>query len=297
MWRARGGGASWRAAAGNRKTPRGGAGERNRGAAPEPIAMPLRSLSLVFHAALMVLCIAAGEDRVGGPLASPPPSMQHVIAQGVGCKPPFACIHAVPTRTPKPGLGQVLVRLTSSSVNPSDLDLEESTGRLEGTLGVDFAGVVVKLGAGVKRLKLGDRVWGVTKGAYAEFILAEELVTGLVPAGLRMADAGTIPEVGTTSLQCLQKCGAPWDVKRNVTVVVTSGTGGTGFIGVQLARAFGAGEIITATSGASNIAFAKQLGANRVFDYKVEDVSGKCAKLLLLTNNLQCIVVAEVASY
>ncbi len=45
-----------------------------------------------------------------------------------------------------------------------------------------------------------------------------------------------------------------------------------GFIGVQLARALGAGQIITSTSGAANIAFAKSLGADRVFDYKVKDI-------------------------
>ena len=51
-----------------------------------------------------------------------------------------------------------------------------------------------------------------------------------------------------------------------------SGTGGTGFIGVQLAKALGAGTVITSTSGAANIAFAKSLGADRVFDYKVLDI-------------------------
>ena len=124
--------------------------------------------------------------------------------------------------------------MTSSSVNPSDLDMEEKVGRLEGTLGVDFAGTVVKVGAGVARLKVGDSVWGVTKGAYAEYVIAVELVTGTVPTGLNMSAAGTIPEVGATSLQCLQRLGAPWDAKRNITVVITSGTGGTGKISVIL---------------------------------------------------------------
>ena len=45
-----------------------------------------------------------------------------------------------------------------------------------------------------------------------------------------------------------------------------------GFIGVQLARSLGAGQIITSTTGAANVAFAKSLGADKVFDYKVEDI-------------------------
>ena len=68
--------------------------------------------------------------------------------------------------------------------------------------------------------------------------------------------------------------GVPTHVLRalNKTVVITSGTGGTGFIGIQLAKAFGAGHVITSTSGATNIAFAKSLGADQVFDYKEVDI-------------------------
>ena len=168
----------------------------------------------------------------------PPATMKHVVAKGLRpCKaPPFACVQAVSTHTPTPGRGEVLVRLTSSSVNPSDLDMEEQVGRLEGTLGVDFAGTVVEVGAGVARLMVGDSVWGVTKGAYAEYVIAVELVTGVVPVGLNMSVAGTIPEVGATLLQCLQRLGAPWDATRNVTVVVTSGTGGTGELTMHVRR-------------------------------------------------------------
>ena len=55
-------------------------------------------------------------------------------------------------------------------------------------------------------------------------------------------------------------------------MVITSGSGGTGFIGIQLAKAFGAGTIATATSGNENIAFVKSLGADIVIDYKVENI-------------------------
>ena len=212
----------------------------------------------------LLLAAVASADGV-------PPTMKRVVATGK-CKPPFACVHAVSVRTPAPGVGEVLVKMASASVNPSDIDLEEEVGGIQGTLGKDFAGTVVALGAGVKRLKLGDQVWGTTVHSYSEYVIAIEALTGVVPTGLNISVAGTIPEVGTTSLQCLQRLGAPWPRSRNLTVVITSGTGGTGFIGVQLARAMGAGEIVTSTSGASNIAFAKELGADRVFDYKVQDI-------------------------
>lgn len=87
-----------------------------------------------------------------------------------------------------------------------------------------------------------------------------------------LAMAGTIPLVGFTSLECISKTGAPWPRSSNVTVVITSGTGGTGFIGIQLAKALGAARVVTSTSGAANIALAKQLGADLVTDYKVQDI-------------------------
>ena len=232
---------------------------------------PMLRLSLVWTA---VVAAAAAVPTI-------PKTMRHVVAQDVvgtdhGCKAPYnpTCFDVLKILTPKPGWLEVLVKMSSASVNPSDLDLEQQIGRLEGTLGVDFAGEVVALGPGPHSLKIGDQVWGVTKGSYADYTLAGDAQTGLVPAGLNMSIAGAIPEVGATSLQCLYAMGAKnggWK-GRNLTVVVTSGTGGTGFIGVQLAKALGAGRIITSTSGAANIAFAKRLGADQVFDYKVQDI-------------------------
>ena len=69
-----------------------------------------------------------------------------------------------------------------------------------------------------------------------------------------------------TSAEALKKAGAPWEPSRNLTVVVTSGSGGTGFAAIQLAKAYGAGTVVTATSGA-NADFVKSIGADRVVDY------------------------------
>ena len=184
--------------------------------------------------ALLLAALLAGATQA----APTPPTMRVVRAKGLPCKPPdFACITTATAPTPKPRAGQVLVKLIASSVNPSDVDLEESLGRLEGTMGADFIGVVQACPpSGCKRLKVGDRVWGDTKGAFAEYILASEATTGLAPAaGPRQPDVplGTLPEVASTSLECLQRT-QPW--KRNATVVVTSGSGGTGFVALQMAK-------------------------------------------------------------
>merc|ERR1712136_670466 len=83
---------------------------------------------------------------------------------------------------------------------------------------------------------------GTVQGAYAQYALANCSLTTLKPLSASFVEAGTIPVVGLTSLQCLQKTGAPWASKP--TVVVTSGQGGTGFIGIQLAKGLGADVVV-----------------------------------------------------
>lgn len=171
------------------------------------------------------------------------------------------------TKLPMVLPGTALVRVNVSSVNPSDVDIVDgAAGRFFGTLGADFAGTVVRVCPLCSKLKVGDAIWGVTKGAYAEYAI---VICALV-AKLGAVDpraVGSLPEVSLTSAQALKKTGAPWDASKNVTVVVTSGSGGTGFVALQLAKAYGAGTVITATTGVKNTAFVKSMGADVVTDY------------------------------
>jgi len=198
------------------------------------------------------------------------------------CQTPFACIQTHTVAVPKPAQGQVLVQVGGSSVNPCDVDYVEfgfGCPGGKGTLGMDVAGTVVAVGEGVSRLKVGDEVWadgggvaGVT-GTMAQYALLSEEQTGLKPASMNMTEAGTIPLAGLTALECLQKTGAPWTGRQNVTVVITSGSAGTGFIALQLAKhVYGASTVVTATTGAANTAFVKQMGADVVVDYHVQEV-------------------------
>lgn len=199
------------------------------------------------------------------------------------CQTPFKCIRTHEIAVPSPGADQVLVESRGSSVNPCDVDYVElgfGCAGGGGTLGMDLSGVVAAVGSGVTRLKVGDEVWadtggvkGVT-GAMAQYAIVSEAQTGLKPKALNFTEAGSIPLVGLTALEMLQKTGAPWANRSKVSVAVTSGTGGTGFMSVQLAkRAFGADHVVTAASGADNIAFAKSIGADEVIDYKVQDIA------------------------
>merc|ERR1711871_64016 len=229
--------------------------------------------------AYLLLCVAAAtalpsagvSDMADTMLAAKATSKCEKPAKGE--KPNFgSCITVESVKIPEPIVGEALIRMSTSSVNPSDLDITEGALHgLFGTLGADFAGEVVKVGPLCSSLAVGDKVWGCSKGTYSEYAIVFCALTGKL-GSVSPAEVGTLPEVSMTSAEALKKTGAPWDPAKNLTVVVTSGSGGTGFVGVQLAKAYGAGKIITATSGADKIAFVKSLGADVVVDYREQEI-------------------------
>jgi NADPH2:quinone reductase len=213
-------------------------------------------------------------------VAAVPATMRAVHSTGLrGCISPFSCVKVEMTETPKPKNGEALIAVNASSVNPSDVDTVEGGGCNKGC-GADISGVVVAC-PGCKTIKVGDEVWTLANPAYADYVVSPESNVGLKPASLPFHAAATIPEVGLTSLFSLKRTGSmpgtplpkgsPWK-KENLTIVITEGTGGTGFIGIELAKAWGATNIVVATSGDAAIAFAKSLGATMVTDYKKGDI-------------------------
>ena len=173
--------------------------------------------------------------------------------------------------------------MRGSCVNPLDVDLVEPSCKVfpssapfhctNGTVGFEGAGVVTAVGGGAecKGLQVGDEVWGLMGDAYAEYAVAQCKMIAQKPKALGFPDAGTIPSSGLTSLQCLKAAGAPWTDEDNVTMAITSGQGGTGFLAVQLARALGASRVVTAASGAG-IEMVKSLGADLVVDYRAQEL-------------------------
>ena len=214
--------------------------------------------------------------------AEPPATMREVRTTSLlGCKAPFTkCVETATVATPAPGAGEVLVQIEGSSVNPSDVDTVQLGGCGKGC-GNDFAGTVVACpAAGCARLQVGDQVWGNGGPAFADFVAAAESHTSLRPASIGAAAAGTLPEVGLTSLFGLKRTvgkpsdpmpgGNPWAGRANLTVVITSGSGGTGSLAIEIAKAYGAANIWVAASGAAGAAFVRKLGATEVFDYKTQ---------------------------
>ena len=101
--------------------------------------------------------------------------------------------------------------------------------------GLDVAGTVVAVGARVSGLSVGDRAWAMALGAYAEF-LRTSAHAAKAPQNITLLEAGSLPLVGDEPAGGAQ--GAPWTAA-NHTTVVTSGSGGTGYTAIEIAKALG----------------------------------------------------------
>ncbi|RUO97664.1 NADP-dependent oxidoreductase [Hyphomicrobium sp.] len=170
---------------------------------------------------------------------------------------------------PVPGEGEVLIRVKASGVGPWDGWIREGKSVLPQplplTLGSDVSGVVVALGAGVERIKVGDEIFGVTNprftGANAEYALASAKMIAPKPEGITHVEAASVPVVAVTASQLLFDHG---QVRANQTVLILGAAGNVGSYAVQLAHAAGAHVIASAARDRSD--YVRNLGAARVFD-------------------------------
>jgi NADPH2:quinone reductase len=143
---------------------------------------------------------------------------------------------------PQPAEGEVLVKVAAAGVNRPDVMQRQGLypppkGAPE-IPGLEIAGEVVALGAGVKRWKLGDKVMAlVVGGGYAEYCLAHEGHCLAVPPGLNLVEAAAIPETFFTVWHNTFERGR---LKAGETLLVHGGSSGIGTAAIQLAKAFGA---------------------------------------------------------
>lgn len=182
---------------------------------------------------------------------------------------------------PKPQKGEVLINVKASSVNPIDYKILDPILhsafplKFPAVLGYEASGVVTALGAGTEgKFKIGDAVWGVFGnqhvGGYADYhSVPAELVT-LKPASLTFEEAGSFPLVALTTYQAFKKANAVHPLKGK-TVLVLGGTGGTGFVAVQLAKRAYATSRVVVTASAENAGWIKSLGADEVIDYHTKN--------------------------
>ena len=172
---------------------------------------------------------------------------------------------------PKPAAGEILVKVAAAGVNRPDvmqrMGLYPPPPGAPDIPGLEIAGEIVALGAGVKRWKIGDKVMAlVVGGGYAEYCLAHETHALPVP-GLSMVEAAAIPETFFTVWHNAFERGG---LKRGETLLVHGGSSGIGTTAIQLAKAFGA-RVITTAGSAEKCEACRKLGADVAVNYKSED--------------------------
>jgi NADPH:quinone reductase len=180
----------------------------------------------------------------------------------------------VPERTliPRPGAGQVLVKVHVAGVNRPDI-LQRQGGYPPPpgaplTPGLEIAGEVVALGEGCRRYKTGDRICAlVPGGGYAEFCIAAEDNTLPIPQGLSMEEAGGVPETYFTVWTNVFQRGR---LQAGETFLVHGGTSGIGSTAIQLAKHFGTRVIATAGSD-DKCEACKNLGTDIAINYRSSD--------------------------
>jgi NADPH:quinone reductase-like Zn-dependent oxidoreductase len=174
---------------------------------------------------------------------------------------------------PIPGHGQFLIEVDAASLNPVNHKIR--TGKykmfrpkLPAVLGRDIAGTIRAVGPGTKGFKIGDADFGMldyTRGAYTRYTVATGREVARRPNKLSVNDAGAIGVAALTAWLGLFDHG---HLKRGERVLIHGAAGGVGHLAVQFAKWHGA--YIIATAAEHDLAWVKNLGADRVIDYKNE---------------------------
>ena len=174
---------------------------------------------------------------------------------------------------PQPSSTQIRVRVHAAALNPLDYKLPSMLPfflrpLLRGKgIGFDFAGVVDAVGADVRGFSVGERVFGfaTSAGSLAEYTLTGVSAVAHLPASIPFAAAASLPGSGLTSLQALHG-----RLQRGGSLLVFGASGGCGSLGVQFAKALGAGKVVGVCS-AANADAVQKLGCDQVVPYDSGD--------------------------
>jgi NADPH2:quinone reductase len=182
---------------------------------------------------------------------------------------------------PRPGEGEVLIRVEAASVNPIDTYIRSGMVAmplpLPFIIGCDLAGVVEEVGPGASRFKVGDRVWGSNQGLLgrqgtsAEYAAVDEAWLYPIPDGVSSETAAAIALVGITAHLGLVRCAR---LAAGEVLFVNGGSGGVGSVVVQMAKALGA-RVITTAGSLEKVNLCKALGADLAINYTAEDVDAQ----------------------
>jgi NADPH:quinone reductase-like Zn-dependent oxidoreductase len=178
---------------------------------------------------------------------------------------------------PRPGPGEVLVRVHAASINPVDVGMVAiplpfvTDLRLPAVPGWDVAGSVVMRGEGTETFGVGDEVFGLARfpllghGTFGEYATVPAADLAAKPPSVSWEQAGALPLVGLTVLQAFDAVGGLGGITPGTRVLVDSAAGGVGHIAVQIAKA--AGATVIGTASAPRHDFLRSIGVDEPIDY------------------------------
>lgn len=176
---------------------------------------------------------------------------------------------------PVPKDKEVVLRVRAVSVNPLDWRMKAQRP------GVDVAGEIVAVGRAVTQFKSGDEVFGVAKGAFAEYACAPEAKLARKPASVSFEQLAAVPVAGLTALQALRDKG---HLEPQQKLLINGAAGGIGTFAVQIAKSFGAN--VSGVCSTKNVELVRSLGADRVIDYTREDFTEGSERYDLILDNV-----------
>lgn len=173
---------------------------------------------------------------------------------------------------PQPRAGEVLIKVAAAGVNGPDMmqrkGLYPAPAGASDLLGLEVSGEIVAKADDVQRWSVGDKVTGLTNGGgYAEYCAVDATHCLPIPQGVSLVDAAGLPE---TYFTVWSNVFVGAGLKSGETFLVHGGAGGIGTTAIQLAKAFGA-KVIATDSPHERCAICRDLGADRVVDYRQED--------------------------
>lgn len=176
---------------------------------------------------------------------------------------------------PKVEATDILIEVKAAAINPIDKLIIQ--GHLQGmlpvpmpsTIAYDVSGIVVEKGAEVSSFEIGDLVYSRVPqeqmGTIAEYVAVTSVAVSKKPGNITFEEAASLPLAGLTAMQSLEYAG----INENDKILIHAGSGGVGSLAIQYAKAKGA--YIYTTTSTNNVNWVKELGADRVIDYKTED--------------------------
>ena len=169
----------------------------------------------------------------------------------------------------------VLIEIKAAAINPIDKSIVLGNLQsmlpipLPSTVAYDVSGIVVEKGDEVSNFEIGDLVYSRVPqeqmGTLAEYVAVIDSAVSKKPGNISFEEAASLPLAGLTVLQSLESVG----IKENDKVLIHAGSGGVGSLAIQYAKSKGA--YVYTTTSTNNVSWVKELGADRVIDYKTED--------------------------